>query len=120
MHQLKRLGIQLSLDDFGTGYSSLSYLHRFPVDQLKIDQSFINDIQQHSSALNIVTSIIQLASNLGIQSVAEGLETREQQITVTHLNCDFGQGFFLGRPMPATAFGETLVSARNNGQLSNV
>lgn len=114
MHQLKRLGVQLSLDDFGTGYSSLSYLHRFPVDQLKIDRSFISGIDQHPGAVNIVTSIIQLAASLGLQSVAEGLETKAQQQTLTRLKCDFGQGYFLGHPMPASDFAEIL--ARNHGQ----
>lgn len=109
MHQLKRLGVQLSLDDFGTGYSSLSYLHRFPVDQLKIDRSFISGIDEHPSAMDIVTSIIQLASSLGIQSVAEGLETRAQQQTLTRLQCNLGQGYFLGHPMPAADFASTLA-----------
>lgn len=109
MHQLKRLGVQLSLDDFGTGYSSLSYLHRFPVDQLKIDRSFISAIDEHPSAMDIVTSIIQLASSLGIQSVAEGLETRAQQQTLTRLQCKFGQGYLLGYPMPAAEFASTLA-----------
>lgn len=109
MHQLKRLGVQLSLDDFGTGYSSLSYLHRFPVDQLKIDRSFISAIDEHPGAMDIVTSIIQLASSLGIQSVAEGLETRAQQQTLTALQCNFGQGYFLGHPMPAAEFASTLA-----------
>lgn len=109
MHQLKRLGVQLSLDDFGTGYSSLSYLHRFPVDQLKIDRSFISGIDEHPSAMDIVTSIIQLASSLGIQSVAEGLETRAQQQTLTRLQCNLGQGYFLGHPMPAADFARTLA-----------
>ncbi|WP_051207255.1 putative bifunctional diguanylate cyclase/phosphodiesterase [Saccharospirillum impatiens] len=109
MHQLKRLGVQLSLDDFGTGYSSLSYLHRFPVDQLKIDRSFISGIDQHSSAMNIVTSIVQLASSLGIQSVAEGLETQAQLHALARLECDFGQGYVLGYPMPASEFGRILA-----------
>ncbi|MEX2365308.1 MAG: EAL domain-containing protein, partial [Pseudohongiellaceae bacterium] len=118
MHQLKRLGVQLSLDDFGTGYSSLSYLHRFPVDQLKIDRSFISGIDEHPGAVNIVTSIIQLAASLGLQSVAEGLETKAQQQTLTRLKCDFGQGYFLGHPMPASDFSEIL--ARNHGQLESL
>jgi len=108
MHQLKRLGVQLSLDDFGTGYSSLSYLHRFPVDQLKIDRSFISGIDEYPRAMDIVTSIIQLASSLGIQSVAEGLETRAQQQTLARLQCNFGQGYFLGHPMPAADFASML------------
>jgi diguanylate cyclase (GGDEF)-like protein len=112
MHQLKELGIFLSLDDFGTGYSSLSYLHSFPVDELKIDRSFIHATHQHGNALNIVTSIVQLASTLGIQSVAEGLETVEQIDTVTGLGCTFGQGYSLGHPMSAEAFGKMLSDAR--------
>jgi diguanylate cyclase (GGDEF)-like protein len=116
MHQLKRLGVYLSLDDFGTGYSSLSYLHRFPVDELKIDQSFINATHQHGNALNIVTSIIQLASTLGIQSVAEGLETKGQVDTVTGLGCTFGQGYSLGHPMSSVAFGKLLSDMREQSQ----
>lgn len=94
-------------------------LHRFPVDQLKIDRSFINDIAQHRSAKDIVTSIIQLASNLGIQSVVEGLETESQQDLLTRMRCDLGQGYLLGHPMSATDFGTTLARALESGDLSS-
>lgn len=109
MHQLKGLGVQLSLDDFGTGYSSLSYLHRFPVDQLKIDRSFVSEMDAHPGARNIVTSIIQLTESLGIQSVAEGLETASQQQALARLKCDYGQGYRLGHPMPVQDFLRALA-----------
>ncbi|EAZ90624.1 putative bifunctional diguanylate cyclase/phosphodiesterase [Crocosphaera chwakensis] len=98
--ELKKRNLEICLDDFGTGYSSLSYLHRFPVDILKIDRSFINSIGQPEENLEIIQSIITLAHNLGMKVVAEGIETEEQLIYLQQLNCDFGQGYFFNRPLP--------------------
>ena len=98
--QLKELGLQLSIDDFGTGYSSLSYLHRFPIDTLKIDRSFVSTMAQGSENGEIVRTIIALANNLGMDVVAEGIETIDQLHQLKTLKCEYGQGFLFSRPVP--------------------
>lgn len=102
LKQLKERKIEICLDDFGTGYSSLSYLHRFPVDTLKIDRSFVNCIGQLEENLTIIQSIITLAHNLGMNVVAEGIETEEQLTYLQSLHCDFGQGYYFDRPLSPT------------------
>ncbi|MGH9945417.1 MAG: EAL domain-containing protein, partial [Pyrinomonadaceae bacterium] len=87
--QLKRLNLRLTIDDFGTGYSSLSYLHRFPVDMLKIDRSFVSHMADNNENAEIVRSIITLASNLGMAAIAEGVESRAQMTRLRKLGCDF-------------------------------
>lgn len=99
--QLRKLGVQLSIDDFGTGYSSLSYLHRFPVNNLKIDRSFIGRMAAGDENSEIVKTICTLASNLGMEVVAEGVETREQLDLLRSLECEHGQGFYFSRPVSA-------------------
>jgi len=99
--QLRTLGVQLSIDDFGTGYSSLSYLHKFPVNNLKIDRSFIGRMAAGDENSEIVKTICTLANNLGMEVVAEGVETREQLDLLRSLECEYGQGFFFSRPVPA-------------------
>ncbi|MDJ0508070.1 MAG: EAL domain-containing protein [Crocosphaera sp.] len=101
LRQLKERNLEISLDDFGTGYSSLSYLHRFPVDTLKIDRSFVNCIGKTEENLKIIQSIITLAHNLGMEVVAEGIETQEQLVYLQKSHCDFGQGYFFDRPLPS-------------------
>ena len=98
LNQLKELGLLLALDDFGTGYSSLSYLKRFPVDVVKIDQSFITDIVRDRSSRAIVAKTIELAHLLDLAVVSEGVETRHQYEVVTDLGSDFCQGYYFGRP----------------------
>jgi EAL domain-containing protein (putative c-di-GMP-specific phosphodiesterase class I) len=102
LESLRRHGIGISLDDFGTGYSSLSYLHQYPVQALKIDRSFIADLRldQGGSAL-VVRAIIALAGALGMQVIAEGIETEIQHTALLQLGCEFGQGFLYARPQPA-------------------
>jgi diguanylate cyclase (GGDEF)-like protein len=97
--RLSGLGIMLAIDDFGVGYSSLSYLHRLPVDEVKIDRSFVVDMDRNHNDAVIVRSIIDLAHNLGLRSVAEGIETSTSMERLIALGCDFGQGFYLGQPM---------------------
>jgi len=108
VRRLKALGVKLSLDDFGTGYSSLSYLKRFPLDKLKIDQSFIRDMTSDADNAAIVRAIIQLARTLNLRTLAEGVE---DESTADHLrihHCDEAQGFYFARPMPANEFLEYL------------
>lgn len=100
---LRKLGVSLLMDDFGTGYSSLSHLHSFPFDVLKIDRSFVGRMTEGDQPLQIVRTIIELARVLGMDVVAEGIETREQYRLLRQLGCRFGQGFLFARPMSADA-----------------
>jgi diguanylate cyclase (GGDEF)-like protein len=99
LHQIKQLQVQLSIDDFGTGYSSLSYLHRFPVDTLKIDRSFVTLINAEGSNCEIVNTIITLAHSLGMKAIAEGVETPHQMTHLTNLGCEAAQGFLFSKPL---------------------
>jgi diguanylate cyclase (GGDEF)-like protein/PAS domain S-box-containing protein len=101
MHRLRELGVKLSLDDFGTGYSSLSYLHRLPLDYLKIDRSFVSRMKPGSEDLEIVRTVIGLAQNLHLKTIAEGVETEGHAQQLKDLNCDYGQGFLYSKPIPA-------------------
>jgi EAL domain-containing protein (putative c-di-GMP-specific phosphodiesterase class I) len=96
---LKTLGIRISIDDFGTGYSSLSYLGRFPIDTLKIDRSFVSNLDTNSENRAIVRTIIGLARSLGMDLVSEGTETLEEVSYLKSLGCDFAQGYFFSRPV---------------------
>jgi diguanylate cyclase (GGDEF)-like protein/PAS domain S-box-containing protein len=106
--KLKNLGIEFHLDDFGTGYSSLSYLKMFQVDKLKIDKSFIRDITHDASDLTLVVTMIQMAHNLGIKVIAEGVETQEQLDLLASHCCDQYQGFFCSHPLPSPEFNRYL------------
>jgi len=97
---LKGLGVKISIDDFGTGYSSLAYLHRFPLDSLKIDRSFVGKMGEGTDDLEIVGAIVTLAHNLGLEVVAEGVEQHGQLDDLHGLNCQYGQGFLFSRPLP--------------------
>lgn len=96
---LKEMKVQLFLDDFGTGYSSLSYLHRFPIDTLKIDRSFIAQLQSNAENREIVNAILNLGSSLGVHVIAEGIETAEQAAELRRLGCKLGQGYLFSRPV---------------------
>lgn len=108
LSELQNLGVRLSTDDFGTGFSSLSYLRRFPFDRLKIDRSFINTMDQDAKSGEIVRTILMLAQNLNIETVAEGIETRQQLGQLQKLGCNFGQGFLFSKPVIA-AEAEKLI-----------
>ncbi len=108
MSELRRIGVGLAIDDFGTGYSSLSYLKRFKIHKLKIDQSFIRDLENDPDDRAIATAIIQMAHSLGMLTIAEGVETAEQLAWLTKEQCDQIQGYHLSRPLPGTAFEEFL------------
>ena len=109
--QLQALGIRFSIDDFGTGYSSLSYLHRFPIDTLKIDRSFVKGIDIDPEKLEIIRTILALACNLGMDVVAEGVETRKQMYQLKALQCEFGQGYLFSKPLDAE-MAEAFIAAK--------
>jgi diguanylate cyclase (GGDEF)-like protein/PAS domain S-box-containing protein len=114
MEQLRALGVQISVDDFGAGYSSLSYLQRLPIDILKLDRSFMEDVKPESvSSSSLVQGIVSLAHGLGIRVTAEGVETQQQLNLVHHSGCDKVQGFLLGRPSPAASALSTKAGAPN-------
>jgi len=98
--QLRQLGVGLSIDDFGTGYSSLAYLHRLPVDQLKIDQAFVTPMATDAGSAAIVRAAIDLAHNLRLAVVAEGVEDRRSRDLLLALGCEMAQGYYISRPMP--------------------
>jgi len=112
MLALKALGVSLTLDDFGTGYSSLAYLQRFPVDRIKIDQSFISDLALPGGSAPIVRSILDMARHVGVSCVAEGVETQEQMGYLQQLGCAEMQGFFFSPALPADTFATLLKSGR--------
>jgi diguanylate cyclase (GGDEF)-like protein len=112
LEDFKARGVELSLDDFGTGFSSLSYLHRFPFDVLKIDRSFVIEIVDNPDALRLVQTIIELGQDLGLELVAEGVETAEQAKILQALGCDIGQGYFFSRPVDL----ETATLLFNEGR----
>jgi EAL domain-containing protein (putative c-di-GMP-specific phosphodiesterase class I) len=99
LEQIKALGVRLALDDFGTGYSALGYLHRFPIDILKIDRSFVSSLHQSAHDPALVRAVIGLGSALGLEVVAEGIEQEQHAAILRRLNCPTGQGFLYGRPM---------------------
>ena len=108
--QLKALRIRLSLDDFGTGYSSLSYLHSFPMDTLKIDRSFVSRIGPNGENSEIVRTIVTLAENLGMDVVAEGVETAAQLALLRSLGCQYGQGYYFSKPVEAHVAGDMIAA----------
>ncbi|WP_233589792.1 EAL domain-containing protein [Acidovorax sp. FJL06] len=114
MDQLHERGVRLSMDDFGTGYSSLSYLKRFQIYKLKIDQSFVRDLDEDANDRAIVSAIIRMAQALGMQTTAEGVETAGQLAFLREQGCDEGQGYYFSRPLPADAF-EAYLRAYHSG-----
>jgi EAL domain-containing protein (putative c-di-GMP-specific phosphodiesterase class I) len=106
--RLGKMGVRLSIDDFGTGYSSLAYLKRLPVDEIKIDKSFVIDMAGDADDAVIVRSTIELAHNLGLEVVAEGVENQEIWDRLMALGCDAAQGYYMSRPMPGAEFNHWL------------
>jgi EAL domain-containing protein (putative c-di-GMP-specific phosphodiesterase class I) len=101
LQELKRLGVLLAIDDFGTGYSSLSYLKRFPIDRLKVDQTFVREITTNIEDAAITKAVIAMANTMDIRVIAEGVETEEQLCYLTEKRCHEIQGYYLSRPVPA-------------------
>jgi diguanylate cyclase (GGDEF)-like protein len=121
MHVLSRLsgmGVRLAIDDFGTGYSSLAYLKRLPVDELKIDKSFVQGMEENENDAVIVRSTIDLGRNLGLRVVAEGVETAEAWSRLVALGCDVAQGYYLSRPVPAAELAAWLRASREERALT--
>ena len=108
LHKVRALGVRVSMDDFGTGYSSLSYLQAFPFDKIKIDRSFISNVNSNEQSAAIVRSVVGLAQGLKLPVLAEGVETREQLAFLARERCDEVQGYLLGRPMAIDAYAEIV------------
>jgi EAL domain-containing protein (putative c-di-GMP-specific phosphodiesterase class I) len=107
---LKNLGVRIALDDFGTGYSSLSHLKRLPIDTLKIDRSFVNDIETDTNDRVIVQTILNIARNLGVSAIAEGVENEMQALLLRRFGCHAYQGYLYGRPMSRDEFEARMAS----------
>lgn len=122
LRELKQLGIRIALDDFGTGYSSLSYLQKFNFDKIKIDRSFVSPSQPGSTSAAVVKAVIMLAQELGIDVVAEGVESREQAESLTKAGCRLMQGYLFGRPVPVTPglTAETAGSSQSDERQANI
>lgn len=117
LSELKQLGVKIALDDFGTGYSSLSYLHRFPVDTIKIDKSFVSKMAENPQSREIIRSLVLLSQALSMDTVAEGIETSEQHQILCQLGCTYAQGFLLHRPLSIGEIESGLLSKRPSWQL---
>jgi EAL domain-containing protein (putative c-di-GMP-specific phosphodiesterase class I) len=111
LRQFSEMGIQLSVDDFGTGYSSLAYLKRFPVDTLKIDQSFVRGIEHDANDMAIADAIIGMARGLHLKVIAEGVETAGQAAYLKSRGCELAQGYYYSEPLAADAFSALLRQA---------
>jgi len=112
LQALKALGVRLAVDDFGTGYSSFSWLRQLPVDVLKIDKEFVDELGRREQGGFLVAAIIDLAHNLGLRTVAEGIERPTQLARLKDMHCDLGQGFHVGKPMPPEQVVDLLAMER--------
>jgi EAL domain-containing protein (putative c-di-GMP-specific phosphodiesterase class I) len=110
LERLRKVGVSLAIDDFGTGYSSLGYLHRFPIDRLKIDRSFVDAMLEDESSMKIVRIVTHLAQELEMKMIAEGIETLDQLGALRDLGCSYAQGYLFARPQPADAIASRLES----------
>jgi len=111
LHRLNDAGIHISIDDFGTGHSSLTYLKELPVSELKIDKSFVLNMINDKKDASIVRSIIDLAHNFDLTVVAEGIEDQETMDKLTEMGCDYGQGYYMSKPMKAEEMGEWMLDS---------
>jgi diguanylate cyclase (GGDEF)-like protein/PAS domain S-box-containing protein len=116
LQAFRQMGISLAIDDFGTGYSSLAYLKRFPIDVLKIDRSFINDLTRDADSTELVKAIISMARSMRLGLVAEGIETKGQEQFLQACGCQFGQGFLYSKPLPRSEFEARFLLSENTGK----
>ncbi len=116
IRSMRNHGVSISIDDFGTGYSSLAYLKKFDIDYIKIDRSFVSGLEKDSSDHVMCEAIVIMAHKLGMKVIAEGIETEEQRAILQAIGCDFGQGYYLGRPCPADAFESQWITQTNAGR----
>jgi EAL domain-containing protein (putative c-di-GMP-specific phosphodiesterase class I) len=119
LRTLRSMGIQIAIDDFGTGYSSLSSLKHFPLDKLKIDQSFVRELVTDSSDAAIITALVALGHGLKLEVVAEGVETQEQLTFLRSVRCDGMQGYLLSRPLPAQDATNLFIKRTNLGAIED-
>jgi diguanylate cyclase (GGDEF)-like protein len=112
LEEIKCLGVRLAIDDFGTGFSSLSYLSRFPIDRLKIDQSFVRNVEHSPANESIARAIVALANSLSLEIIAEGIETAAERVVLEHMHCTEGQGYLFAKPMPAEDIALWIVARR--------
>jgi diguanylate cyclase (GGDEF)-like protein len=117
---IKALGINLAIDDFGTGFSSLSYLRRFPIDRLKIDQSFVRDIERSPVNESIARAIVALANSLGLDIIAEGIENLSEKAVLEHMHCNEGQGYLFAKPLPAEDISRWIVAHRKTHAITDL
>ncbi len=110
LNQCRELGLKIAIDDFGTGYSSLSYLHNYPINALKIDQAFIRNLLKDPGSLELCKSIITLGDNLHMTTIAEGIEGKEEGLTLLKLGCDTAQGYYFAKPLPENSLFELLAT----------
>jgi diguanylate cyclase len=122
LQRLSEMGLKIAIDDFGTGYSSLAYLKRLPVNELKIDRSFVMNMESSDSDISIVRSTIDLGHNLNLKVVAEGIENQAEWDLLAKMGCDYGQGYFMGKPMPVTQYADWLQkwTAQTNINKANI
>jgi len=118
LHRLKSLHVRLAIDDFGTGYSSLAYLRQFPVDCIKIDKSFIDDIATDRGSATLVEAIVQIGRMLGLTVVPEGIEFPEQVAELRKAGCSLGQGYYFAKPMDAREMQRALVNDQSAYQMA--
>ena len=116
LSQLKELGVHLSVDDFGTGYSSLSNVHRLPVNSLKIDRSFLMNTQESEENWEIIKTIMNMAQSLGLEVIAEGVETSTQVVRLLTLGCKLGQGYYFAQPLEVAAIDNLFTELQHDGK----
>ena len=119
LNRLRSIGVKVGIDDFGTGHSSLGYLQHFPIDTLKIDRSFISQMENGSKEVEIIQAVVTLAHNLGFDVVAEGIETIQQRDSLNSLGCEFGQGFYFSRAVDGSDVEALLSSGAENSRSSD-